>query len=184
MTFDEKATVEKVAAKQIPLKQVTTPQLDMHELVERGGAMDVIVSGTVLEIREGSGFILRCPDCNRSLQGDQCAVHGQVKGIEDLRLKLVLDDGTGVVSALIDKETTEHLLGKSTAELKKISEKQGQEALTEEIHHQLFTKHLKIQGNALSDDFGVTFITKHAEKLKEDMTTASQYLLEELEDLV
>ena len=64
-TFDEKATVEKVASSVISKKDIAPQKLLMYELAEKRGAMDVEIQGTILEIRSGSGFVLRCPECNR-----------------------------------------------------------------------------------------------------------------------
>ena len=111
-TFDEKATVEKLDASTIPKKDVITQKIPIAELVERNGALDVEVEGTVIEIRKGSGLVQRCPQCNRVLQGGTCAVHGAVQGKADVRMKLVIDDGTGSVSAILGRELTEKLLGK------------------------------------------------------------------------
>ena len=63
---------------------------------------------------------MRCPECNRALQENECSVHGNVDGVEDLRIKLIVDDGTGVVSGIFDKSLTEKILGKTYDELKKI----------------------------------------------------------------
>ncbi len=112
-TFDEKATVEKLDANTIAKKDVKTQKILLSELVERNGALDVEVEGTVIEIRKGSGLVQRCPQCNRVLQQGSCAVHGTVEGKTDLRMKLVIDDGAGSVSAILGKELTEKLLGKT-----------------------------------------------------------------------
>ncbi len=112
-TFDEKATVEKLDANMISKKDVKTQKILLSELVDRNGALDVEVEGTVIEIRKGSGLVQRCPECNRVLQEGACAVHGAVEGKADVRMKLVIDDGTGSVSAILGKEVTEKLLGKT-----------------------------------------------------------------------
>ena len=72
-TFDEKATVEKLDANMISKKDVKTQKIVLSELVDRNGALDVEVEGTVIEIRKGSGLVQRCPECNRVLQGGACA---------------------------------------------------------------------------------------------------------------
>jgi len=176
VTFDEKATVKKMEDSTIPADQISSQQMRLHELVEKGGALDVQTSGTVIEIRQGSGFILRCPECNRVLQDGSCSIHGSVKGIEDVRVKLVLDDGTGAVQCTINKELTESLLKKKMQEWKQLSEEQVYAFLYE----QLFGQHLTVRGNALGDQYGTTFIVhqvdhetlniqQHIEQLTHDM---------------
>ena len=146
-------------------------------------AMDVEVEGTVLEIRRGSGFVLRCPECNRTLQGDECSIHGSVKGVEDLRIKLVVDDGTGVVSGILDKISTEKILGKTFDELKKISEKEGNESLVEDMNNLLFAHRVSLRGNALGDEFGITIITKDAKLADINVEAESEKISKELEEL-
>ena len=183
LTFDEKATVEKVASSAISKKDIAPQKLLLYELAEKRGAMDVEIQGTVLEIRKGSGFVLRCPECNRTLQGDECSIHGSVKGVEDLRIKLVVDDGTGVVSGILDKVTTEKLLGKTYDELKKMSEKEGNESLVEDMNILLFAHRISLRGNALGDEFGITIITKDAKLTDIDVDAESEKIIKELEEL-
>jgi replication factor A1 len=182
LTFDEKASVEKLKSSIIPKEKITSFHLLMHELLEKKGAMDVTIQGSILEIQKGSGFIMRCPECNRRLQDDQCSIHGTVSGVEDLRMKLVVDDGTGVVSAILDKQLTETILDKSYNELKKIYNSEGEDSLLEYMNQQLFTQNLEIRGNALHDDFGITFIVKEATLKHYDTQLQAEKITQEMED--
>jgi replication factor A1 len=184
LTFDEKATVEKVKSSAISKKDIAPQKLLMYELAEKRGAMDVNVEGTVLEIRKGSGFVMRCPECNRTLQGEECSIHGSVKGVEDLRIKLVVDDGTGVVSGILDKTSTEKLLGKTYDELKKMSETEGTESIVEEMNALLFAHRISLRGNALGDAFGITILAKDASLADIDMDAESGKISKELEELL
>lgn len=183
LTFDEKATVEKVDAGKISKKDITTQKLLLYELVERRGALDVEVEGTVIEIRRGSGLVQRCPECSRVLQGDECKIHGNVKGVVDLRIKLVIDDGTGTVSGIMGKDLTEKFLGKTLNDLKKMVEKSGDEAIIEEMNNVLFAHRINLQGNALGDAFGIQIIVKDAKLADINIETESEKLSQELEEL-
>ncbi len=184
LTFDEKATVEKVDASKISKNDIKIRRLPLHELVERYGALDVEVEGTVIQIREGSGLVQRCPECNRVLQGSDCSIHGTVKGVSDLRIKLVIDDGTGAVSGIINKDSTEKLLGKTLDELAKMLEKsEDKNIIVEEINNTLFAHRINLQGNALGDEFGITIIAKDAKLADIDVEAESEKLSKELEEL-
>ncbi|UCD14353.1 MAG: hypothetical protein JSW60_02760 [Thermoplasmatales archaeon] len=184
LTFDEKAAVEKVDDSKISKKDIKTRKLLLHELVERYGALDVEVEGTIIQIREGSGLVQRCPECNRVLQGDECSIHGSVKGIPDLRIKLVIDDGTGAVSGIINKDLTEKILGKTLSELEKIvKESKDENIVVEEIFNTLFAHRITLQGNALGNEFGITIIAKDAKLADIDVEAASEKLSQELEEL-
>ncbi len=52
----------------------------------------VAVIGIITDISAGSGLIKRCPECKRKLTRGNCAEHGRVEGVFDLRLKAVLQD--------------------------------------------------------------------------------------------
>lgn len=177
-TFDEKATVEKLDATTIPKKDVITQKIPIADLVERNGALDVEVEGTVIEIRKGSGLVQRCPECNRVLQGGTCAVHGVVQGKADVRMKLVIDDGTGSVSAILGRELTEKLLGKV------LSETAGEEGNIEEMNTLLFGHRVSLQGNALGDQFGVTIIARDAARADFNVPSEAERLSQELEELL
>ncbi|MCK5112829.1 MAG: hypothetical protein KAQ84_04740 [Thermoplasmatales archaeon] len=184
LTFDEKATVEKVDASKISKNDIKIRRLPLHELVERYGALDVEVEGTVIQIRERSGLVQRCPECNRVLQGSDCSIHGTVKGVSDLRIKLVIDDGTGAVSGIINKDSTEKLLGKTLDELAKMLEKsEDKNIIVEEINNTLFAHRINLQGNALGDEFGITIIAKDAKLADIDVEAESEKLSKELEEL-
>jgi replication factor A1 len=183
ITFDENATVEKLAGDKIPLKVIKTQQISLHELVERHGALDVSVEGTVIEIREGSGVVVRCSECNRVLRNDECTIHGKVKGVSDLRLKVVLDDGTGSISGIIGREQTEQLLGKTFDEWKKLGDQSSDNAVVrDELNQMLFAHRIGLEGNALGDMYGVSVIAKKAWFADFDIKAESEKLKSELEE--
>ncbi len=177
-TFDEKATVEKLDANTISKKDIKTQKIPLAELAERNGALDIEVEGTVIEIRKGSGLVQRCPQCNRVLQQGACAIHGTVEGKTDMRMKLVLDDGTGSVSAILGKDLTEKLLGKT------MEDSEGDDHLIEEMNTALFGHRISLQGNALGDQFGITLIARDAQRTDFDVATEAERLSHELEEFL
>jgi replication factor A1 len=75
----------------------------------------------MVDIQKGSGLIKRCPICRRSLSKGICGEHGKVDGTYDLRIKAVLDDGRRVQDIIINRETTERLVGLTLEEAKKMA---------------------------------------------------------------
>jgi replication factor A1 len=177
LTFDDRAKVKKVDAEKLPKGKLETSKIPLHLLVEKRGALDVEVDGTVIEVRDGSGFIMRCPKCNRVLIDDECKEHGKVDGNPDLRVKLVIDDGTGSVNSIIGREITEKLFGKKLDECKKDKD------LPSDINKTFFARRIKLRGNALGDDFGTTVIAKEASFVDIDVKGEVMRLSEGLEDL-
>jgi len=181
LTFDEKATVKKLDSSKIEKKDISAKKLPIHELVEKYGALDVEVEGTIIQIKERSGLVHRCPECNRVLLNNECNIHGAVKGVTDLRIKLILDDGTGAITGIINRELTEKLLGKTLKELEK--SKTDEKLIFEDINKTLFAHIIKIRGNALGDDFGVSIIAKDVGLADFDIVSESERLIQELEGL-
>lgn len=180
LTFDDRATVKKLDKSKISKAEPELIKMPLHVLVEKRGALDVSIEGTVIEIRPGSGVIIRCSDCNRALQNGECNIHGKVSGKPDLRLKLVIDDGTGSISSVLNKELSEKLIGKTLEECKKMSE----DLLLEEINKTLFARKISLQGNALGDDFGTNLIAKDVELVEIDVNEEAERLSQELGDLL
>jgi len=184
LTFDEKASVKKLDGSKLSKDKMQTQKMPLYELVEKRGALDVEVEGTVIEIRDGSGFVMRCPECNRALQNDECKIHGKVKGKPDIRTKIVVDDGTGCVNSIMGREITEKLLGKTLEECKKMAEKSKDgNALADMMNSLLFAHRINIQGNALGDEFGTTVIAKKAKVVDVDIKETAERLSQELEGI-
>ncbi len=95
-------------------------------------------SGAIVEVQKGSGLIKRCPVCKRVLTKGICGEHGKVEGAYDLRIKAVLDDGRKAQDILINRETTERLVGLTLDQAKQMA----MEALDHEVVRALIEGHL------------------------------------------
>ena len=180
LTFDDKATVKKVDKSKIPKKELELVKMPLFKLLEKRGALDIEAMGTIIEIRPGSGVITRCTECNRTFQNGECSIHGKVKGKTDLRLKLIIDDGTGSIGSILNKELSEKLLSKTIEECKKMSESD----LENMINKTLFAQTISVRGNALGDDFGTSIIAKDASLVNIDIQDEAERLSQVLEDLL
>lgn len=152
--------------------------------VEKTGGM-VEVEGVILEVKQGSGLVFRCPECNRVLQKRECRLHGRVEGIPDLRTKAVLDDGYGALTLLIGKDGTERLLGRTLAECQNLAkEAMTTDVVEDELRAKLLARRLVARGNALKDEFGVQLIAQEAvAPSPRDTRREAEAVLEELADL-
>jgi replication factor A1 len=180
LTFDQKATVKKLDKNKIPKKDLQIQRMPLFRIVEKRGALDVEVEGTIIEIRKGSGIILRCPECNRAILNDECSIHGKVEGKKDLRVKLVVDDGTGSVTSILNKDLAEKILGNTLKEYQKMDE----DSLIEDMNKKLFAQKISLQGNALGDEFGTTLLAKNAKLVDFDINEEADKLSQELEELL
>lgn len=103
-------------------------------------------------------------------------MHGTVEGKPDLRMKLVIDDGIGSVNAILGKDLTEKLLGKT------MPEASNDTGLVEEMNSQLFGHRISLQGNALGDQYGITVIARDAKRADFNITAEAERLSQELEE--
>ena len=185
-SFDERANVAKVEASTLPTIEELekSPRVWIEDLAERGGAVDVIVRGIVIDIKEGSGLVYRCPECKRVLRKMACRIHGEVQGTPDLRVKAVVDDGSGALIAVFGKELTEGLLSKTLeACIAEAKENMSQEVVRDQLADLLVAQPVEVRGNVTSDDYGLMMIVDTARILKVDVEQEARAMLEELEGL-
>ncbi|MEA3142742.1 MAG: hypothetical protein QOG31_66 [Thermoplasmata archaeon] len=153
----------------------------LRDLLARGGGSDIQVTATLLEVKEGSGLVLRCPTagCTRVLAGGLCRIHGKVEGgVPDLRVKGILDDGTGAVQLVAGRELTEQLLGKDLERCKKEAQDAFRpDLIRDQLRERLTSRVFAIRGNALSDEYGMTFIARSMKPHGDDKAAAAQAIL-------
>lgn len=178
VNLDENTTVKK-EKKHIDENDIPIRSVQLSELEESPGMYDVTVSGTVIEIQPGSGIVLRCPECTQVLQEEGCRVHGTVDGVADLRIKCIVDDGTGSVKAILNKEKAEQILQKTMDECKQMNPEELQALMRD----RLFAQPVKLQGNALQDGFGLTFLVTDVAMVSIDVEQEINRVQELLEEL-
>jgi replication factor A1 len=131
------------------------PRMAVGEAVDTGGLYDVELVGNAIEVRDGSGLIERCPDCSRVIQNGQCRTHGDVEGEDDLRVKAIVDDGTGTVTAVLDRELTEQLYGASLEEaLEAARDAMDREVVADDIRERIVGREVRVRGHLSVDEYG------------------------------
>jgi replication factor A1 len=184
LSFDERSQVAKLAADALPPQEQLglSPRMWIEDLAERGGAVDATVRGILIDIKDGSGLVYRCPECRRVLRKNTCRIHGEVQGTADLRVKAVVDDGSGAITAVLGKELTEQLLEKTMEEcIAQAKEAMDQEVVRDEVADLLIAQPIEVRGNVTSDDYGLMMIVDSARVLKVDVQEEARAMLEELE---
>ncbi|MGA1819941.1 MAG: hypothetical protein ACMUHU_02915 [Thermoplasmatota archaeon] len=177
INFDERAEIDREEDRDFDVMK--TPRLFAEDLVN-AGATDVEISGTIIEIRDGSGLIFRCPECNRALLNGSCSIHGQQEGVADLRTKVVLDDGTGALFAVLNTEITEEILGRKVSEcVEKYCD--DEERIVDELNDALLGRDFVMRGNVIRDDFGPTILPAQVSSEERDDLEEAQTLLDLME---
>jgi replication factor A1 len=183
--FDDRAKVEILKdADFTSLEEIMrSSRIWIEEIAERGGAVDATVRGILIDVKDGSGLIFRCPECNRVLRKGACRIHGEVDGAPDLRVKAVVDDGSAALTAILGKDLTENLLRKSLEEcMEGAKEAMSHEVIRDELADLLVAQPVELRGNVTSDDYGLMMISESAEILEIDVQEEAQKMLSELEE--
>ncbi|MFB6118950.1 Single-stranded DNA binding protein [Halosegnis sp.] len=131
------------------------PEMDIGEAVASGGVYDVTVVGNIIEVRDGSGLIERCPECGRVVQNGQCRSHGQVDAEDDLRVKAILDDGTGAVTTILGHDLTAEVYGGGIEAAKEHArEEMDKEVVADDIRDTLVGREFRVRGQLSVDEYG------------------------------
>jgi replication factor A1 len=153
----------------------------LDKITDRDGAFDVSIQGNVISIRTGSGLITRCPECNRVIQKNICRVHGLVEGRNDMRIKFILDDGTGALTVVLDADLTRKVTGYS---IEKAIEVAGVDmnpsVVEEEIRRKLMGLTMRLRGNMTKGEYGITLVAYDAEIIEIDPAAAAADLVKEI----
>ncbi|MGA9140512.1 MAG: single-stranded DNA-binding protein [Methanocella sp.] len=144
----------------------------LGDLVRTDGACDVETEGDVLSLRPGSGIIERCPACSRVMQKGQCRAHGKLEGVQDLRIKAVLDDGTGSIICVLDRPLTEKIVGVTLDELVSVPEK-----AYETIRAAMVGTPLTVTGNLTKGDYGMILVATGVDRPTDDAAIRARALL-------
>ena len=159
------------------------PHHSIAAAVDTGGIFDVTVTGTVLEVRDGSGLIERCPTCGRVIQNGQCRSHGAVDGEDDLRVKAILDDGTDTVTVVLDDELTADVYGGGLEDaLAAATEAMDKDVVAESIAADLVGRTYTVRGSLSVDEYGATLDATNFEPAAADPAAAARDALAEVRE--
>ncbi|SFB75678.1 replication factor A1 [Halobiforma haloterrestris] len=159
-----------------------TTTMDVGEAVRTGGIYDVEVVGNVIAVRDGSGLIQRCPECYRVIQKGQCRTHGDVDGIDDLRVKAIVDDGTGALTAVLDDELTEDVYGGTLEDaLEQAREAMDQEVVADRIRERIVGREYRVRGHLSVDEYGANLDAETFEESDDDPERRARAFLESID---
>jgi replication factor A1 len=154
------------------------PSMSIGEAVAGGGLFDVELTGNVIEVRDGSGLIERCPDCNRAIQNGECRSHGTVEGEDDLRTKAILDDGTGTCTAILGRDLTEEIYGGDLEDARDAArEAMDKEVVADEIAAELEGGEYHARGSLSVDEYGANLNADAFERSDADPAERAHELL-------
>lgn len=190
INFSEKTTISLIPQPEslpFTLESVSkaSDPIPIGKVLEKSGIFDVTVAGNIISVRPGSGIIERCPVCNRVTQKASCRAHGSVDCVSDMRIKFILDDGTGSLHVMLNCELSEAVYGKSMYEAEKLArESISKEVVFDDMKRVLTGKYIAIRGNSSRNEFGVTLVAKSAWYPDTDLKVRIDTLLKRIEGQV
>ena len=116
--------------------------------------------------------------CRKRLRDGNCIDHGAQRGEEDLRVRLVLDDGVSNVSLLLSKEPAQDFLKMSQDEVADKISRDGQEAFLASIRDEYLGRRISVNGLALIDDQGAMILADSASKEQTSPLDAANHVME------
>ena len=153
----------------------------IFDAVVGGGVYDVELTGNVIEVRDGSGLIQRCPECNRVAQNGQCRSHGEVDAEDDMRVKAILDDGTATTTVVLDRELSERVYGGDLEDAKaQAREAMDQEVVADSIREEIVGPEFRVRGHLSVDEYGGNLDASTFERIEDDPAERARAFLEEV----
>ena len=151
-------------------------EVDFSELLSGGSRSGVTSTATVISVQSGSGIIHRCPECNKAMRDGACRDHGPQAGIEDLRLRIILDDGQTNGALILNRQSAESFLGQTMADVQDATKDDGGEAFLADLRSRMLGRKHTFTGRAMIDAQGALIMA--------DSFTLTDLNLEELSNEV
>ncbi|MFC7018931.1 MULTISPECIES: Single-stranded DNA binding protein [Haloarcula] len=172
-----------VTALETPMNATdSAPRMPIREAVDSGGLFDVELRGNVIEVRDGSGLIERCPECGRVIQNDQCRTHGTVEGEDDLRTKAILDDGTATATVILDADLTATVYGGDIDEARDHArDAMDKSVVADRIADRIVGREFVVRGSLSIDEYGVNHNASSFEAAAEDPAERAAAFLAEVD---
>ena len=168
LVLDETSIVARIDPGRLPPTEALLPSAprSLARLEAAGGSESAVVEGLVVALLPPSGLVYRCPTCRRPVSGGLCSQHGAVKGVADLRARLVLDDGTSTVTLNVDRPMTEALWGVTLDEaLERLRRSPDPSLLESSLADEVVGLRLRARGRVFPDDFGLNLYPESVERV-------------------
>jgi len=147
-------------------------EVGLVELTSGGSRRGVTTKGSVVSVKNDCGIIERCPDCRRVLRDSSCSEHGAQRGLEDLRIRLVVDNGLANASLVMAREPSEEFLQMKMEDVAMQISARGSGEFVSDIRNRLLGQEVSIWGRAMIDQQGAMIV---CEKLDLVETGSKEY---------
>ena len=164
ITVDNESQIEVLAAPpwgdDIDLSN-NVVEVDLQDLSTGASRVGISTKGTIVSIREDSGVISRCNKCRRVLRDGECSVPTceSYEGVDDVRLRMVMDNGQSTISLIVNKIASESLIGMSMDEISSFIAENGSMQFVQNLRERLLGRELKANGRTIVDEQGAMLLS-------------------------
>ena len=139
------------------------------------------MEGNIIEVRNGTGLIFRCPECHRTVLKSECLNHGRVGGVADLRIMGILDDGYGAINFIAGCEITEAIIGLNIEDCVRIArDRIDVGSVKDIIEKKIIGMYVSASGDVTADGLGAVLHMQSLVAQKRDTRMEAIELLEEM----
>jgi replication factor A1 len=153
-------------------------EVDFSELLSGTSRNAISSVATVISVASGSGIIHRCPDCKKAMRDGACRDHGPQAGVEDLRLRIILDDGIQNGALILGRDTAEAFLEMDMAAVKETTSPDDGEAFLADLRNRLIGRRHSFTGRAIIDGQGALIMANTFTAAQEDAAEAAEVVRE------
>ena len=153
-------------------------EVDFTELLSGGSRSGVTSTAAVISVASGSGIIHRCPECKKAMRDGACREHGPQEGVEDLRLRIILDDGVSNGALILGRVSAEAFLGQTMAEVQEATQVDGGDAFLAELRSRMLGQKHTFTGRAIIDAQGALLMADHFALAESDLTESANEVRE------
>ena len=137
-------------------------EIELTDLVNSSSRVGISTSGTVVRVREDSGIIMRCSECRRVLRDGECSIHGKVESQQDVRLRLVVDNGQVTASLLINKDAALKLINTTEEKMALEIDSEGKMEFVQSLRDFLLGREIEVKGRTIVDEQGAMILADYA----------------------
>ena len=152
--------------------------VDFSELLSGGSRSGVTSTATVISVASGSGIIHRCPECKKAMRDGACREHGPQEGVEDLRLRIILDDGISNGALILGRDSAEAFLGQTMADVQTATKGDDGEAFLADLRSKMLGRKHTFTGRAMIDAQGALLMADQFVLAEVDLTESANEVRE------
>lgn len=143
-------------------------EIDLTELTNSSSRVGISTEGTIVSVRDDSGIIMRCLECRRVLRDGECSSCGSSESQQDVRLRLVIDNGENTASLLINKSASIKLTGLDEDKMAQKIESDGKMEFVQSLRDMMLGRVIKANGRTIVDEQGAMILADHVELSDDD----------------